>query len=424
MNFFLRHKLPIIFCVAIVLVALCFYAPRMFSEHFVNRQGLSLNSNSQGQSLASTTPVFLPSYVATPEPVKGIYMTAWIASTPKLRNPLVKLIDDTELNSLVVDIKDYSGKIFFPISDPALKAFGSEEVRVPDMQDFVSELHQKGIYAIARIAVFQDAYLVKTRPDLAVKNLAGTAVWKDHKGISWIDPGSKEYWDYIILLTRQARAIGFDEVNFDYIRYPSDGNMQDISYPFSTTTPKAEVLRQFFSYLRDKLNQDDGTPKGDEPVGTEPAGVVPKGSSGKLKISADLFGMVTTAENDMGIGQVLENALPYFDYVSPMVYPSHYPPTFIGYKNPEQYPYQVVLYAIKSAVKREKLLASTTVEIASSTTDSTEKLRPWLQDFGLTMDYGPTQVRDQIQAVYDDGLTSWLLWSASNKYTAGALQAK
>ncbi len=420
MNFLSRHRQVIIFCVVLFLVVFCFYLPQIFSRHFVfNSIGVTTSSTSVVQAPAK---IFLPSYVPTPDPVKGIYMTSWTASDKSLREPLVKLIDDTELNTLVIDIKDYSGKIFFPISDPKLKAYGSEDDRVPDMQNFVAELHQNGIYAIARIAVFQDAYFVKVRPDLAVKNLAGTAVWKDNKGISWIDPGAPEYWDYIVSLARQARAIGFDEVNFDYIRFPSDGNMQDISYPFSTSTPKTEILKNFFSYLRDRLAENDGTPQKDG----VPDALIAKSKVGEptkasaLKISADLFGETTTANDDMGIGQVLINALPYFDYVSPMVYPSHYSKNFDGFKNPEQYPYQIVSYAMQSAVAREKNLASSTSDFASTA----EKLRPWLQDFGLTMDYGPTEVSAEIKAVNDSGLSSWLLWSASNKYTAGALEAK
>jgi hypothetical protein len=292
-------------------------------------------------------------------------------------------------------VKDYTGKIVFPVSDPVLRAYGSEEVRVKDMRDFVESLHKKGIYVIARIAVFQDAYFVKYRPDLAVKNKAGTAVWKDRKGISWIDPGSQEYWDYIVLLAQQTRNIGFDEINFDYIRFPSDGNMQDISYPYSSTTPKTQVMKSFFSYLHDKLISQR-TVSGDG-----------------VKISADLFGMVTTVQDDMGIGQLLENALPYFDYIMPMVYPSHYPPTFQGYKNPEAYPYEVVKFAMQSGVNRAKVASTTPL-----------KLRPWLQDFGLKQTYGSAEVRAQIKATYDVGLDSWILWSASNKYTRGALDSQ
>ncbi len=385
-----KHK-QAIFLFAVLVFSVCLFVlflPHIFREHY--SQAFSLASLSVS-SASSTVPVFIPTYISTPTPVKGIYMTSWVAGTPRLREPLVNLIDSTELNSVVIDIKDYSGKIVFPVTDPALKAFGSEEIRVPDMPQFIDELHKKNIYVIGRIAVFQDAYFVKQRPDLAVKNSAGTEVWKDHKGISWIDVGAKEYWDYTVMIAREARKIGFDEINFDYIRYPSDGNMHDISFPQSSTTPKAVMLKNFFSYLHDNL------------------------AGSGLKISADLFGLTTTATDDMGIGQVLENALPYFDYVSPMVYPSHYPPTFLGFKEPEGHPYEVVNFAMSSAVKRAEALASTTGETVA-------ELRPWLQDFGLRQDYGPAEVDAQIKATNDDGLNSWLLWSASNHYTTGALQ--
>lgn len=383
-----KHAVFFILLILLGGLALFFlFLPKVFSQHYVEQ-------SANVETVTTTTPaapVFVPSYIAAPSIIKGVYMTSWIAGTPRLRQNVVNLIDTTEINSIVIDIKDYSGKIVFPIEDnPALKAYGSEDVRVPDMQSFIESLHKKGIYVIGRIAVFQDAYFVKAHPELAVKNLAGTETWKDHKGISWIDPGSEEYWNYIIMLAKEAHKVGFDEINFDYIRFPSDGNMKDISYPLSSTTPKAIVLKNFFSYVHDALQGSD------------------------LNTSADLFGMTTTARDDMGIGQLLENALPYFNYVDPMVYPSHYPTTFMGYKNPEQYPYQVVQFAMQSAVTRANALASTTGQPVAI-------LRPWLQDFGLTMDYGPTEVRDQIQATNDVGLSSWLLWSASNKYTVGAL---
>jgi len=391
-------------CVA-CLVLFFIFLPKVFSDHYVSKQNIVV------EEVATSTPkeiVFVPSYVATPDPVKGIYITSWTASAPKYRDPLVKLIDETELNSIVIDIKDYTGKIVFPVTSPELKAYGSEEVRVRDMQEFIESLHLKGIYVMGRIAVFQDAYFVKFRPDLAVKNKAGDATWKDRKGISWIDAGAEEYWDYTILLAREARKIGFDEINFDYIRFPSDGNMKDISYPLSSTTPKSVVLENFFAYTHQHLLENDGTAYADE------AHVLPR-----LKISADLFGMVTTAQDDMGIGQVLEKALPYFDYIDPMVYPSHYPKTFEGFKEPEAHPYEVVSVAMKSGVKRAEALASTT---GQSLVEYKNKLRPWLQDFGLRQTYGPAEVRAQIKATNDAGLASWILWSASNRYTRGALE--
>jgi len=400
---FTLHKHRALISATLVFIVLFFILlPKVFRVHYALEEASPLSSFVS----ASENPpkVFVPSYVATPDNVKGIYMTSWIASSEKLRAPLVKFIDDTELNSLVIDIKDYSGKIVFSVASDELKAYGSEEVRIKDLPEFIESLHKKGVYVIGRIAVFQDAYFVKYRPDLAVKNGSGTAVWKDKKGISWIDPGSREYWDYIILLGKESRKIGFDEINFDYIRFPSDGNMQDISYPWSTTTPKALILKEFFSYLHDGL----------------------QGSG--LKISADLFGMVTTAQNDMGIGQLLENALPYFDYISPMVYPSHYPPTFMNFKNPEEHPYEVVHFAMQSAVERADKL-----DIATSTSPNPvvepavhyrAKLRPWLQDFGLRKTYGSAEIKAQIRAVNEAGLSSWLLWSPSNVYTKEALSAE
>ncbi|MEI6843427.1 MAG: putative glycoside hydrolase [bacterium] len=396
-NTLAQYKHILFVCVGIISAIIFFFVlPKIFTGHYVLTGSAVATLTQSADVKKDVTPVFVPTYIATPVPVKGIYMTSWTAGTPSLRGALVKLIDDTELNTVVIDIKDYSGKIVFPIENTDLKKFGSEEVRVSDMRDFVESLHKKGIYVIGRIAVFQDAYFVKYKPDLAVKNKAGTAVWKDRKGISWIDPGSQEYWDYIVLLAQETRKVGFDEINFDYIRFPSDGNMQDISYPFSSTTPKTVVMKNFFAYVTEHLKKG-----------------VASSSAPELKISADLFGMVTTAQDDMGIGQYLENALPYFDYIMPMVYPSHYPPTFIGYKNPEAYPYEVVKYAMSEAVKRANL-AST----------SPAKLRPWLQDFGLKMTYGSAEVRAQIKATNDVGLDSWILWSASNKYTKGALDAK
>lgn len=391
-EFFKKNKTAFIGAVFIFFIILFIFLPKLLSSHYsIKEPALVVNA------IPTTTPkvidTFVPTYIETPNPVKAIYMTSWVAGTNSLRNNLVKIIDDTEINTIVIDIKDYSGKIVFAVTDPQLKSFGSEEIRVSDMRDFIESLHKKGIYVIGRVAVFQDAYFVKHRPDLAIKNEKGTDVWKDRKGISWIDAGSQEYWDYIIQIAKEVRKIGFDEINFDYIRFPSDGNMQDISFPWSSTTPKAVTLKNFFQYLSNHL-KDSG-----------------------LKTSADLFGMTTTASDDMGIGQIFENALPYFDYVMPMVYPSHYPPNFMNYKNPAEHPYEVIQYTMKSAIDRREALASSTGAVLA-------KLRPWLQDFDLGADYDSAEVREQIKATYDIGLDSWALWSASNKYTKGALNAE
>lgn len=360
--------------------------------------------------LAAVEAISTVRHLPTPKVQKAIYMTSCVAGTPSFRDDLVKLVEETELNSLIIDIKDYSGMLsFFPKSEE-LKEFVSDRCRAPDMKEFIETLHDKGIYVIGRITVFQDPFLAKRRPDLAVKKASDGSTWKDYKGISFTDPGSKEVWDHAIAIAKESYAIGFDELNFDYIRFPSDGPMSDITFTWSGNRKKADVLESFFKYLSGELR---------------PLGVV---------ISADLFGMTTTNTDDLNIGQVLEKATPHFDFIAPMVYPSHYPSHFNGWDNPNKYPYEIVKFSMDAAVKR--LLATTTIvallgaePISTSTTPllyakeawRSEKLRPWLQDFDYGGNYDIAEVKAQIQAVYDAGLTSWMLWAPSNRYTKGAL---
>ena len=325
-------------------------------------------------------------HMDTPEPLKALYMTSWVAGTPGIRERVIKLVEETEANALVIDIKDDTGKISFLPNDPYLQEIGAGEDRIADIDEFFEELHEKGIYIIGRVSVFQDPHLVKVRPDLAVRRASTGEVWGDRKGLTWLDAGASEVWDYVIAIARESYSRGFDEINFDYIRYPSDGDTDDISYPFAGDRPRHVVMGEFYSYLGYEL-QDDPFP-----------------------ISADLFGMVTTERNDMGIGQLLEVALPHFDYIAPMVYPSHFGPGVYGVAKPAEEPYAIIHHAMSTAVARA---------IAASSTPA--KLRPWLQDFDLGAVYTADMVRAQIQATYDAGLTSWMMWDPSNRYTRGGL---
>lgn len=331
---------------------------------------------------------FIATHVKIPQPLKAVYMTACVAGTPSFRANIVRLIDSTELNAVVIDIKDYSGGISFLTEDGRFADAEGKNCFAKDMREFIASLHEKDVYVIGRISVFQDPIMTKLRPDLSVQKNDRT-VWKDYKGLSFIDVSAREYWDYIVALGLASYKAGFDELNFDYIRFPSDGNMSDIYYPWSeqmiVSDPdlgKARALEAFFSYLKEKLS-----------------------TTGAV-LSADLFGMTTTNRDDLNIGQILEYALPHFDFLSPMVYPSHYPKTFLGFASPAEKPYEVVRYSLNSAVLR----ASTTPQ----------KIRPWLQDFDLGAVYTKEMVRAQIQATYDAGLTSWMLWDAANTYTPGA----
>lgn len=332
-------------------------------------------------------------HLKTPEPVKGIYMTACAAATPSFRAKLEKLVEETELNTIIIDLKDYSGTISFETTHPLLRDSEGTGCRIADLALFIETLHQKNIYVVGRVTVFQDPYYAKKHPELAVLRKSDGAVWKDRKGLSFIDVSAQPYWDYIAAISEEGYRIGIDEMNFDYIRFPSDGDMKDIAFPHSaallTRDPeggKTEALRVFFSYLYERLS---------------PQGIV---------LSADLFGMTTTNTDDLNIGQVLESAAPYFDYIAPMVYPSHYPPNFNGWKDPNKVPYEIVNFSMSEAARRL---------VAASSTSA--KLRPWLQDNDYPVPYTPAMVRAQMQATYDSGLTSWMLWDAANTYTREAL---
>ncbi len=333
-------------------------------------------------------------HLKTPVPLRAIYMTACVAATKDWRARILKFINETEINAIVIDVKDYTGTISIPGDETKLPGIAGKGCKVPDMAAFIDELHAHNIYTIARIAVFQDKFYATKYPELAVKKKTDTAVvWKDRKGLPFIDAGAQPYWDYIVAIGEASYDAGFDELNFDYIRFPTDGNMSDIYYPWSNATVtadralgKAKVVTSFFEHLRASF------------ATTGP------------KLSADLFGMTTTNPDDLGIGQLLESAAPNFDYIAPMVYPSHYPKGFEGYEDVNKHPYEIVKISMDKAVSR-LILASTTPS----------KLRPWLQDNDYPVPYSADMVRAQIQATYDAGLDSWMLWDPSNGYTREAL---
>ena len=341
-------------------------------------------------------------HLKTPEPMYAIYMTQCAVGTPSLRNSLVEFIDNTQLNAVIIDIKDYSGRISFSSENPALADSTSPACGARDMKEFIEKLHDKGIYVIGRITVFQDPFYAKAHPEQSVQSKSRSGEpWKDYKRLSFVAVNSEPFWDYIVELSKESYAIGFDELNYDYIRWPSDGPMSDIVYP---SKDYAGELEKFFWHLHAEI---------------KPTGAV---------MSADLFGMTTTNVDDLNIGQVLERTLPYFDYVAPMVYPSHYPKSFLGLGNPNSDPYKVVQYSMSHAVRRalatttpvvsfahERIGTSTPAVYAKPVHDP-KKLRPWLQDFDYGKDYLPADIDAQIRATYDAGLTSWFFWDPANRY--------
>ena len=381
----------------ILLAVVIFFVIPEFSARGYIKAGLQNLNIIKSEEVVIPDKIEIPviTHLQTPKPLKAVYMSSWVASSRTIREKIFNMIDRTELNAVVIDIKDYTGRIAFPVVDPYLQKIGSSENRVRDIQNVIDGLHKKNIYIIGRVAVFQDPFFVKSRPDLAVKKLSDkNSVWKDKKGITWLDAGSKEVWDYTVAIAKEAYALGFDELNFDYIRFPSDGNMKDIYFPISNGKIKKDVMREFFKYMNEKLVNTDSPRTG-------------------IKISADVFGMVATNTDDLGIGQYLEDATEYFDYVAPMVYPSHYPNGWNGFKNPATKPYEVVKIAMDKAVARMKIIGR-----------DPNKIRPWLQDFNMGAKYTKELVRAQMKATYDAGLDSWMLWDPGNSYTESALLPK
>lgn len=365
---------------------------------------------------APAVPAPKTAHVPVPENVRGIYMTQCAVGTPSLRDSLVSFIEASpELNAVVIDIRDYTGYISFDTDNPALKEYVSTQCGASDMKEFVALLHEKGIYVIGRITTFQNPAYTKRHPDEAVQRKGG-GIWKDHKGLSFVDVGAKPYWENVVALARESYDIGFDELNFDYIRFPSDGDMAATDYSWSRGKSKPEALEEFYQYLSKELRPEGVTPGENAPM-----------------LSVDLFGMVTTNTDDLNIGQVLERALPYFDYIYPMVYPSHYPSGFHGYKNVNANSYGIVHFSMSEAVRRTVATTTTIASFAYTpvprvSTSSPQlyekpsypasKMRPWLQSFDYPVTYTAAMVAEQIKANEDAGLHSYLFWDPANKYRA------
>lgn len=317
--------------------------------------------------------------------VKAVYATADVAGGARMEE-LLKLVDRTELNAIVIDIKTYRGTIAFAPRDPALTPFAPAKPLIKDLEALLARVHERGIYAIARFPVFEDTMLAERRPKIAVQR-SGGGIWRDRKGLAWLDPASFDVWKYNAALAQEAAARGFDEINLDYIRFPSDGVLSTIHYPVWTRKlTKQEVLREFFDYMTHVLHARG------------------------IRVSADLFG-ISFFRLEPTIGQFLPDAAEFVDFVSPMSYPSHYPPGFEGYANPALHPYEIVKKTLDSGKEllagREKVRA---------------KVRPWIQDFDLGAKYDASRVRAQIRAAEESGAEGWMLWNARNVYTESALE--
>jgi hypothetical protein len=329
--------------------------------------------------------IFRPIQVKMPEHVKGVHLTAWVAGSPKLPERIWDLLKTTEINSVVIAVKEYEGEVYVP-GVAAAEKHGAFVNAIPDLEKYLVQLKENGVYRIARIVVFKDKLLSRKNPELAVKRPDGS-LWTDRAGNSWLDPYNKDVWEYTLSIAERCVRLGFEEIQFDYIRYPSDGDTRQCRYAYAqhNSSSAARNLEDFLLAANQRL----------KPMGAN--------------LSIDIFGLIPSVEHGMGIGQSLVNMSRNVDYVSPMVYPSHYAKGEYGIADPNKEPYRVVHRTMSDAKKRMG--------------EHFTKLRPYLQDFSMgDVPYGPEEVQAQIRACEELEIKDWLLWNAASKFTKTALK--
>lgn len=351
------------------------------------------NNHSNNNSENINNNIYGPK-INKPEAVKAIYLTGWSAGSKEKLESLISIAQNTEINSFVVDIKDDDGLVSYASNIPAVREINAFSHKY-NIDKLIPKLHDNGIYVIGRLVCFKDPVLSSKRPDLAVKNTSG-GLWKDNFKMTWLDPYNKTSWPYLIEIAKEALTKGFDEIQFDYVRFPNDGDKK--AMVFNTTDKKKyEVINEFLAYAKSEL----------------PGAI----------ISADVFGIICESPKDTeDIGQYLELIGKDIEYISPMVYPSHYAfgqiVNKVAFQKPDLDPYGVVYNSLVKAKNR-----------ISAVEEYKADVRPYLQGFtaswlrsGNYQTYGAKQIREQIKAVYDAGYTEWIIWDPANKYPIEAFE--
>ncbi len=319
-----------------------------------------------------------------PFDIRGLYFSPIDLGNEAALDSMIRLVDETELNAIVIDIKQ--DMVFY---DTGVQFFHDAKAVDPvyDAREVVKKLHDHGIYAIARLVVFKDPVVAENRHDLAVKDEITGDVWRDLNGYAWVNPFERELWQANIDLAVEAAKLGFDEIQYDYVRFPSDGDLSTADFGQEyTEESRVGAITEFLRLSREQLR----------PTGA--------------KLGADIFGIVALVDNDQGIGQRVADVAKVVDYVCPMVYPSHFTAGAVSVGGePNDYPYETIKIAMAKAKQ--------------GMPGMTRKLRPWLQDFSFPgmKPYGKDEVQAQITAALEEGASGWMLWNPGNVYTAEAL---
>ncbi|HZI22385.1 MAG TPA: putative glycoside hydrolase [Gemmatimonadales bacterium] len=327
--------------------------------------------------------------------IKGLYVNAWAFGSPKLWQ-LVRLADETEVNAFVIDVKDDTGCLLYPSSVPTAEQIGANKcVRTKDVRSRLDTLSAHGIYPIARIVVAKDPLLAEHKPAWSVKDRDTGGLWRDRINIAWVDAYNDSVWIYSAQLAQEAVRLGFQEVQFDYVRFPDEPRQRMATAIFPAHRAgetQREAVRAHVALLKDRLR----------PLG--------------VPVTFDIFGLTASVTSgDLGIGQVWEDFVRVADVVLPMVYPSHYYRGAFGYAWPNGQPYHIVHSALTDALQRSRPLPGSA------------EIRPFLQAFTLGRRlprYTPFEIREQIRAAEDLGITSWVLWNPRSVYQRGSLRPK
>jgi hypothetical protein len=318
---------------------------------------------------------------ALPVEIRGVHVTMGLASLPGRVQRYVAL-NRQGLTALEVDVKDERGQVAFrsPTVPLATRIGAARAFYSPSA---VARLaHTRGVYLIGRVVVFEDPTLATARPALAVRRSDGS-VWRDGAGLAWTNPYDRRVWRYDTNIAVSAARAGFDEILFDYVRFPSDGNVEDASYTGSRALTRSEAIPAFLRYASHRL----------EPLG--------------VRVSAAVFGL--SAARRLGIGQVPRLMAPYVRALYPMTYPSLFGPGELGLADPSATPGTTVSLALR---KFRKAIRGTNAQLV-----------PWVQDFSFSRHYGLEEVEAQIQSARVAGAKGYLLWNPEGVYTTGALAA-
>lgn len=331
--------------------------------------------------------------------VKGVFVTAYSAGGQRLHT-LTDLLNNTELNAMVIDVKDDYGDIVMDLdTDNELLNEAANPIVNPEI--LMPHLEENNIYPIARIVVFKDSRLAHARPDLSFTEADGS-VWANRRGESFVNPYQKEVWDYNVEVAKEAAKLGFKDIQFDYVRFPEGFEYRDEDLTYSrghyaessetNIRQRVDAVTDFVAYARQELQAYD------------------------VDVSVDIFGYAATMEETVGIGQNFSRISENVDVISSMIYPSHWGPGTLGIALPDLEPYNVV----------NNYLAYEN-SVLDDLGDKAPISRPWLQDFtasylgaGNYKNYGAQEVSDQIRALNEHGINEFLLWNAGNTYSPGA----